>query len=289
MLAAFRCCCLGERPREVGDRPLGVLDLVGGTVVADRALTDSAVELPSGGETPGAPGSGVEISLEVVRGPGLVAAEHDVDRLVGQFHAQVLQRDRAVVPHVDLAVENLGRGQTVEVQRRHTVDVERDGDRADDHGQVPGGRTAPLLSPVVLVARQNRIRAAEIVLIVQKFVDPGAGIIGRVVQRLSWARVREGLDELGHRVLLGRGPAGFEVRLASAGHFHRRRTRAGAAARGVVVTSACRQDQHAGHEHAQCGAKSVELQSNSFRRSAEIIAPAICTPHCCVARTHEAW
>src|SRR6202030_119437 len=80
---------LGEGPFEIGDRPFGAFDGRSGAVVADSAHTDTAVELSSGTETPCACRSGIEILLEIIRGPGLVAAEHDTNRLSWQLDTQV--------------------------------------------------------------------------------------------------------------------------------------------------------------------------------------------------------
>ena len=97
--------------------PSVALTAADGAVVALGALTDTAVERLSGALTPRAVGSGIEVFLEVVRGPGLVAAEHDVNRLGGQGDAWVQRLDRRIVPGGDGAVEDLGRRRTVEDQR----------------------------------------------------------------------------------------------------------------------------------------------------------------------------
>ena len=97
-----------------------------------------------------------------------------------------------------MSVEDLRRGQTVEVQRRHALDVESDRDRADHHRQVPRGRTAPLLRLGVLVGGQCGIGPGEIAFVVQKITDTGTGIIGVIGERLSRAGLGEGRDEFAH-------------------------------------------------------------------------------------------
>lgn len=69
-----------------------------------------------------------------------------MNRLVRQFDTEVQQPDRGVVPHVDLPVEDLRRGQAVKVQRRHALDVERDRDGAHHQRQATHLRTTPLLT-----------------------------------------------------------------------------------------------------------------------------------------------
>src|SRR5208283_1692708 len=105
---------LGERPFVVGDRSFGPLDGRRGAVVALGALTDTAVERLPGALTPRAVGCCVKVFLEVIGGPRLVVAEHNVNRLCGQGDACVQPLDRGIVPGSNAAVEDLRRSRTVQ-------------------------------------------------------------------------------------------------------------------------------------------------------------------------------
>src|ERR687886_401229 len=222
---------------DVADRALGLLHAAGDAVIALRAGAGRPLDLlvDARAALPGRRVVGEELR-EVLRRARRVRAVAHRDVVARQLHAGVLARDLRVVPLLDLAEEDVGRGLAVELEALlDAVEVVGDRHGAEDGRHVDRVR-ALLLGGRDLVVLHRRVGGAEVDGARAELRDAAAGADGLVVDRRP---VR--LLEAGGPLLVdggGERRAGAVDRAAGLGGAARAGARARASRARVAVVAA---------------------------------------------------